>query len=111
MSTEVPGKKFTSNGVDSQLLQQLVMSTSIDNMSAKEVREHYPQFQEYPLNNFRINLKRYRERANKTTILPEDNISVTNYMDNLLQPFPLPGTSVNCSLMFIKFINMFVVYL
>jgi ABC-type transporter MlaC component len=91
MSTEVPGKKFTSNGADSQLLQQLVMSNSIDNMSAKEVREHYPQFQEYPLSNFRTNLKRYRERANKTTTVPEDNINETNFMDNVLQPLPLPG--------------------
>jgi ABC-type transporter MlaC component len=96
MSTEVPGKKFTSNGADSQLLQQLVMSTSIDNMSAKEVREHYPQFQEYPLNNFRVNLKRYRERANKTTTVAEDNISETAFMEQLVQPFQSQGTFVNC---------------
>ena len=81
MSNNKYGKKFTSNGTDSQLLQQLVMSNSIDNMSAKEVREHYPQFQDYPLNNFRVNLKRYRDRSNKLTT-PEDNVSVSNFLDN-----------------------------
>jgi ABC-type transporter MlaC component len=92
MSTEVPGKKFTSNGTDSQLLQQLVMGNAIDNMSAKEVREHYPQFQEYPLNNFRVNLKRYRERANKLTTVAEDNVMETPYMEHYVQQLPPQGT-------------------
>jgi hypothetical protein len=96
MSHHEFGKKFTSNGADSQLLQQLVQTNSIDNMSAKEVREHYPQFQDYPLNNFRVNLKRYRERANKTTTVAEDNVSVSNFMEHLVQPLPSQGTPVNC---------------
>jgi hypothetical protein len=54
-------QRWSSNSVDGNALKALIASGQItENMTAMDVQNLYPQFQNYPNNNFAGNLRRLR---------------------------------------------------
>ena len=77
-------RKWETNGEDAQLLQQLIRTNviNIEKWSAYEICKHYPQFRQYPLNNFRSVLYRYKSKNKENKLKINKSMNDNNNKSN-----------------------------
>lgn len=69
------GPRWSSNSVDGNALKALIATGQItEDMTAMDVQNLYPQFKNYPNNNFAGNLRRERLKADGVLPVAQQNV-------------------------------------